>query len=30
MSVVEHYDSCQKLSLSAREKLDLVEFVRSR
>jgi cytochrome c peroxidase len=30
MSVVEHYDSCQKLSLSSREKLDLVEFVRSR
>jgi cytochrome c peroxidase len=30
MSVVEHYDDCLKLSLSAREKLDLVEFVRSR
>jgi hypothetical protein len=30
MSVVEHYESCQKLSLSSREILDLVEFVRSR
>jgi hypothetical protein len=30
MSVVEHYDSCQHLSLTAREKRDLVQYLRSR
>jgi hypothetical protein len=30
MSVVEHYDSCRDLNLTAREKCDLVEWVRSR
>lgn len=30
MSVVEHYDSCQNLGLSATEKGDLVQYLRSR
>jgi hypothetical protein len=30
MSVVEHYDSCRNLNLTAREKADLVQYVRSR
>jgi hypothetical protein len=30
MSVVEHYDSCRNLNLTAREKSDLVQYVRSR
>jgi hypothetical protein len=30
MSVVDHYDSCFKLALSAREKSDLVQFLRGR
>jgi hypothetical protein len=30
MSVVEHYNSCQRLGLSAREKRDLVQYLRSR
>jgi hypothetical protein len=30
MPVVEHYDSCQHLNLTAREKRDLVQYLRSR
>jgi len=30
MSVVEHYDSCQNLKLTPREKADLVQYLRSR
>jgi len=29
-SVVEHYDSCQNLKLTPREKVDLVQYLRSR
>jgi hypothetical protein len=30
MSVVEHYDDCQDLGLTAREKADLVQYLRAR
>jgi len=30
LAVVNHYDSCFKLGLSAQQKYDLVQFLRSR